>query len=141
VVPPPSQVRQLADAINAADTVTLFCGAGVRDAHDEVIALADAVKAPVGHSLRGKDWIQYDNPYEVGMSGLLGYGACHDALHEADLLVLLGTDFPYDSFLPGQRTAQVDREAAHLGRRTPLEGGVGKMVDLARSNLRNIRGL
>jgi pyruvate dehydrogenase (quinone) len=132
VVPPASQVRQLADALNAADTVTLFCGAGVRGAHPEVMALAEAVKAPVGHSLRGKEWIQYDNPYDVGMSGLLGYGACHEALHEADLLVLLGTDFPYDSFLPGRRTAQVDSEAAHLGRRTPLDvavhGDVGETL-------------
>ena len=124
VVPPPDQVRRLADAINAAETVTLFCGAGVRDAHGEVMALAGVLHAPVGHTLRGKEWIQHDNPFDVGMSGLLGYGACHDALHEADLLVLLGTDFPYDSFLPGRRTAQVDRDAAHLGRRTPLDVAV-----------------
>lgn len=124
VTPPPSQVQQLAEAIDAAGTVALFCGAGVRDAHPEVMALAEAVKAPVGHTLRGKEWIQFDNPYDVGMSGLLGYGACHDALHEADLVVLLGTDFPYDSFLPGRRTVQVDSDAAHLGRRTPLEVGV-----------------
>ena len=132
VTPPASAVRQLADAINAARTVTLFCGAGVRGAHKEVMELAEAVKAPVGHSLRGKEWIQYDNPYDVGMSGLLGYGACHDAMHEADLLVLLGTDFPYDSFLPGRRTAQVDADAAHLGRRTALEvavhGDVGETL-------------
>lgn len=124
VVPPQPQVRQLAEAINTAATVTLFCGAGVRGAHAEVMALAEAVKAPVGHSLRGKEWIQYDNPYDVGMSGLLGYGACYEATHEADLLVMLGTDFPYDSFLPGARTAQVDHDARHLGRRTPLEVAV-----------------
>ena len=124
VTPPPGQLQRLADAINGAETVTLFCGAGVRDAHAEVMALAAAVKAPIGHSLRGKEWIQHDNPYDVGMSGLLGYGACHEATHEADLLVLLGTDFPYDTFLPGRRTVQVDREAAHLGRRTPLEVAV-----------------
>ncbi|HMG45669.1 MAG TPA: pyruvate dehydrogenase [Acidimicrobiales bacterium] len=132
VTPPASQVQQLAAAINAAEKVALFCGAGVRDAHREVMALAEAVKAPVGHTLRGKEWIQFDNPYDVGMSGLLGYGACHDALHEADLLVLLGTDFPYDTFLPGQHTAQVDSNAAHLGRRTPLEvavhGDVGETL-------------
>jgi pyruvate dehydrogenase (quinone) len=132
VTPPEAQVRQLAAALDAAETVTLFCGAGVRDCHAEVMALAETVKAPVGHSLRGKEWIQFDNPYDVGMSGLLGYGACHDAMHEADLLVLLGTDFPYESFLPGRRTAQVDRDAAHLGRRTPLEvavhGDVGETL-------------
>ena len=94
-----------------ATTVTLFAGAGVRDARDEVLALAAQVNAPVGHSLGGKEWIQYDNPYDVGMSGLLGYGACYEATHEADLLVLLGTDFPYDGFLPQAHTVQVDRDA------------------------------
>jgi pyruvate dehydrogenase (quinone) len=132
VVPPAAAVRQLADAIDAADTVALFCGAGVRDAHAEVMALAEAVKAPIGHTLRGKEWIQYDNPYDVGMSGLLGYGACYDATNEADLLVLLGTDFPYENFLPGRHTAQVDAEAAHLGRRSPLDvavhGDVGETL-------------
>ncbi len=124
VLPSDEQVQRLADAINGAGTVTLFCGAGVRDARAEVLALAEAVAAPVGHTLRGKEWIQHDNPYDVGMSGLLGYGACHEAMHEADLLVLLGTDFPYDSFLPGRRTVQVDHDATRLGRRTPLDVAV-----------------
>lgn len=132
VTPPPSQVHRLADAINAARTVTLFCGAGVRECHDDVMHLAEAVKAPIGHTLRGKEWIQFDNPYDVGMSGLLGYGSCHDAMNDADLLVMLGTDFPYDTFLPGTRTAQVDSNAAHLGRRTPLDiavhGDVGETL-------------
>jgi pyruvate dehydrogenase (quinone) len=124
VLPRQDQVQALADAINAAEKVTLFCGAGVRDARDEVMALAEAVKAPIGHSLRGKEWIQYDNPYDVGMTGLLGYGACWDATHEADLLVLLGTDFPYESFLPGTRTVQIDADASRLGRRSALEVAV-----------------
>jgi pyruvate dehydrogenase (quinone) len=119
--PSSGRVQALADRLNAARTVTLFCGAGVRDAHAEVMALAEKVHSPIGHTLRGKEWIQYDNPYDVGMSGLLGYGACYDASHEADLLVLLGTDFPYNDFLPGERTVQVDRDASRLGRRTPLE--------------------
>ncbi|MEU9127425.1 pyruvate dehydrogenase [Kitasatospora sp. NPDC048540] len=119
--PPWSQVRALAEALNSAGTVTVFAGAGTRGAHEEVMKLAATVQAPVGHSLRGKEWIQYDNPYDVGMSGLLGYGACHEALHEAELVVLLGTDFPYDSFLPQARTVQVDHDATRLGRRTPLE--------------------
>jgi pyruvate dehydrogenase (quinone) len=83
--------------------------------------LAGRLHSPVGHSLRGKEWIQYDNPYDVGMSGLLGYGACYEATHAADLLLLLGTDFPYDAFLPQARTVQVDHDATRLGRRTPLE--------------------
>jgi len=119
--PPSDQVQALAERLNAAQTVTLFCGAGVHGAHAEVMALAERVHSPIGHTLRGKEWIQYDNPYDVGMSGLLGYGACYDASHEADLLVLLGTDFPYNDFLPGERTVQVDSDASRLGRRTPLE--------------------
>ena len=121
VVPADEQVRELADRLNAARTVTLFCGAGVQGAHDAVMALAGKLHSPVGHSLRGKEWIQYDNPYDVGMSGLLGYGACFDATHQADLLLLLGTDFPYDAFLPQRRTVQVDHDLSHLGRRTPLD--------------------
>jgi pyruvate dehydrogenase (quinone) len=121
VVPAQDQVRELADRFNNARTVTLFCGAGVRAAHDEVMALAEKLQSPIGHSLRGKEWVQYDNPYDVGMSGLLGYGACYDATHQADLLVLLGTDFPYDSFLPQRHTVQVDHDASRLGRRTALD--------------------
>jgi pyruvate dehydrogenase (quinone) len=132
VRPVPEQVQALADALNAARTVTLFCGAGCAGAHDEVMELAGRVLAPVGHALGGKEWIQYDNPYDVGMNGLLGYGAAHKATHEADLLLLLGTDFPYTNFLPQRRTAQVDADAGHLGRRSPLEvavhGDVGETI-------------
>jgi pyruvate dehydrogenase (quinone) len=124
VVPPASVVEELAGLLNRSDKVMLFAGAGTAGAHDEVMALASALAAPVGHSLGGKEWIQYDNPYDVGMSGLLGYGACYEAMHEADLVVLLGTDFPYDNFLPGARTVQIDIDPAHLGRRTPLVLGV-----------------
>lgn len=124
VVPADAQVRALADAIDAAGSVTLFCGAGVRDAHAEVMELAGKINAPVGHALGGKEWIQWDNPYDVGMSGLLGYGACYEASNEADLLILLGTDFPYDTFLPQRRTAQVDRNPSRLGARTQLEVAV-----------------
>jgi pyruvate dehydrogenase (quinone) len=121
ISPAPEQVQALADRLNDAETVTLFCGAGVQHAHAEVMALAGKLHSPIGHSLRGKEWIQYDNPYDVGMSGLLGYGACYDATHAADLLVLIGTDFPYDTFLPGARTVQIDHDASRLGRRTPVE--------------------
>jgi pyruvate dehydrogenase (quinone) len=123
-VPAEDAVRELAAKINEASTVSLFVGAGVRDARAEVLELAARVHSPIGHSLGGKEWIQYDNPYDVGMSGLLGYGACYEATHESDLLILLGTDFPYDTFLPQARTVQVDRDAARLGRRTRLELGV-----------------
>ncbi|MCW3066928.1 MAG: poxB [Solirubrobacterales bacterium] len=120
-VPGPEQVSALAERLNDARTVTLFCGAGTREAHGEVMELAGRLQSPVEHSLRGKEWIQYDNPYDVGMSGMLGYGACYQATHEADVLLLLGTDFPYDAFLPQARTVQVDHDSTRLGRRTPLE--------------------
>jgi pyruvate dehydrogenase (quinone) len=121
VTPTADRVQALAERLNEADTVTLFCGAGVKDAHAEVMELAAKLHSPIGHTLRGKEWIQYDNPYEVGMSGLLGYGACYEASHEADLLALVGTDFPYQDFLPGTRTIQIDHDATRLGRRTPVE--------------------
>jgi pyruvate dehydrogenase (quinone) len=123
-VPAPDQISALAHRLNAARTVTLFCGAGTRGARGEVLELAGRLQSPVGHSLRGKEWIQYDNPFDVGMSGMLGYGACYQATHEADLLLLLGTDFPYDAFLPQAHTVQVDHDPTRLGRRTPLELGV-----------------
>jgi len=133
VVPAEEDVQVLADAINAAGKVAIFAGAGTHGAHDDVIALADKLAAPIGHSLRGKEHIQYDNPFDVGMSGLLGYGACQAAIEGADLLLLLGTDFPYDQFLPaGVRTAQVDIEPTRLGRRTRMDlavlGDVGETV-------------
>jgi pyruvate dehydrogenase (quinone) len=121
VMPPQSQVEELAELLNTSKKVMLFVGAGARGAHDEVMALADTLAAPVGHSLGGKEWIQYDNPFDVGMSGLLGYGACYDAMHEADRVVLLGTDFPYNKFLPQARTIQVDIDLSRMGRRTPLD--------------------
>ena len=131
LVPADDDVRRLAAAIDKAKTVAIFAGAGVEGAHDEVIAFADLVKAPIGHSLRGKQWIQYDNPFDVGMTGLLGYGAAHAGIHDADLLLLLGTDFPYEQFLPDSKKvviAQIDTDATHLGRRTsvthPVHGDV-----------------
>lgn len=140
VTPAPDVVEKLARALNEADTVALFCGAGARTAHSQVMRLADTLKAPVGHTLRGKEWIQYDNPYDVGMIGLLGYGACHEAVHGADLLLMLGTDFPYDAFLPQARTIQVDIDARTLGRRTPLElavhGDVAATLDAVQPLLR-----
>lgn len=143
VRPQPEQVEQLALMLNRAEKVMLFAGAGVRGSHAEVMGLAGKVLAPVGHSLRGKEWIQYDNPYDVGMSGLLGYGACYKAMHEADLVVLLGTDFPYDPFLPGRNTVQIDHDASRLGRRTPLElavhGDVGETLRMVLPYVRQKR--
>ncbi|MGP5377009.1 pyruvate dehydrogenase [Brachybacterium alimentarium] len=127
VQPAAGPVGRLAELIDEAGTVTLFTGAGVRDAREEVLELAERVKAPIGHAFGGKEFMQYDNPYDVGMSGLLGYGACYDAMHEADLVILLGTDFPYSEFLPGEggknapKIVQIDADASRLGRRVGLD--------------------
>ncbi|MFF9475551.1 pyruvate dehydrogenase [Streptomyces roseolus] len=122
VRPGDSEIDALVRMIDAAERVTLFCGSGTAGAHPEVMQFAERLKAPVGHALRGKEWIQYDNPFDVGMSGLLGYGAAYEATHECDLLILLGTDFPYNAFLPDDvRIAQVDVRPEHLGRRSRLD--------------------
>lgn len=120
VYPDPREAAALAQAINEANSVALFVGAGVKDARKEVLELAQKVKAPIGHALGGKMYIQYDNPFDVGMNGLLGYGAAHDATNDADLLILLGTDFPYNDFLPKHNVAQVDINGSHIGRRTKI---------------------
>jgi pyruvate dehydrogenase (quinone) len=120
--PGDQELSRLVELVDGAKKVTLFCGRGVAGAHQEVMALAGKLKAPVAHALRGKEHIQYDNPYDVGMSGLLGYGAAYDAMHECDLLILLGTDFPYGDFLPRNvRVVQVDVQPERLGRRTRLD--------------------
>ena len=118
--PNEEDVRQLADVLNHAKKVAIFAGAGVEGAHDEVIELADVLKAPIGHTLRGKDFIQYDNPFDVGMTGLLGYGAAAEGMNDADVLIMLGTDFPYDQFLPDTFTVQVENHPEKLGRRTDI---------------------
>lgn len=133
VYPDPTEAAALVAAINEADSVALFCGSGVKDARSQVFALAEKIKAPIGHALGGKQYIQHDNPYDVGMSGLLGYGACHDATNDADLLILLGTDFPYSEFLPTDNVAQIDINGAHIGRRTtisyPVTGDVAATIE------------
>ncbi|CAL9570321.1 pyruvate dehydrogenase [Streptomyces sp. enrichment culture] len=122
VRPGDAEIDALVRMVDAADRVTLFCGSGTAGAHAEVMQFAERVKAPVGHALRGKEFIQYDNPFDVGMSGLLGYGAAYEATHECDLLILLGTDFPYSAFLPDDvRIVQVDVRPERLGRRSRLD--------------------
>ncbi|AIO69243.1 ubiquinone-dependent pyruvate dehydrogenase [Burkholderia oklahomensis] len=123
--PGTADLDRLADLLNGSDAVTLLCGSGCAGAHDEVVALADALAAPVVHALRGKQHIEYDNPYSVGMTGLIGFSSGYHAMHACDTLLMLGTDFPYRNFYPAQaRIAQVDRRASALGRRAPLDIGV-----------------
>ena len=125
VRPCESEIVRLANVLNSGKRVALFCGYGCADAHDEVVALADKLKAPVGVAYRGKPYVAYDNPFEVGMIGLMGYGAAYDAVHECDVLLLLGTSFPYDLFLPTKPTiCQVDIRVDQLGRRSKLDLGL-----------------
>ena len=112
--------------IDDAKTVAIFGGDGCSDARDEVVQLAAKLKAPVGYSFRGKQWLEHDNPNAVGMTGLLGYGGAYGAIHDADLLLLLGTDFPFSEFLPGDsvKKVQIDKNPKHLGRRTAVDLGL-----------------
>jgi pyruvate dehydrogenase (quinone) len=121
-----ADLAAMAGLINEAQTVAIFGGDGCEQAQDEVRELAARLKAPVGYSFKGKLWLEHDNPNAVGMTGLLGYGGCHSAINNADVLLMLGTDLPFGEFLPHQKvkTVQVDRDAAKIGRRAPLELGV-----------------
>ncbi len=124
--PSDADLNQLVKMIDDAKTVAIFGGDGCRDARDEVVELAGRLKAPVGYSFRGKQWLEHDNPNAVGMTGLLGYGGAYGAIHEADLLLLLGTDFPFPEFLPGDRVkkVQIDKNPKHIGRRTAVDLGL-----------------
>jgi pyruvate dehydrogenase (quinone) len=124
--PADTELEKLARMINDATKVAIFGGDGCRYARNEVLALAEKLKAPVGYSFRGKQWLEYENPYATGMTGLLGYGGTYNAIHGAELVLLLGTDFPFSEFLPGGdvKKVQVDVNPKHLGRRTALDLGL-----------------
>jgi pyruvate dehydrogenase (quinone) len=137
VRPADADLALLADLLNGRKKVALFCGIGCAGAHDEVVALAEKLQAPVGYSFRGKEWVEHDNPNAVGMSGLLGWGAAYKAMHECDVLLLFGTDFPYESFMPTTpKIAQIDLRAERLGRRSRLDLGLcGDVGDTIRALL------
>ena len=119
------EMLQMAELMNRYPKVTIFCGIGAVEAHSEIIQLASLLKAPVGYSFRGKMGIQHDNPYEVGMTGLLGLPSAYHSMQECDVLLLLGTDFPYTPFLPSKnKIIQVDVKPEKLGRRAKLELGL-----------------
>jgi pyruvate dehydrogenase (quinone) len=133
VRPNDEELRHLATILNQGDRVTLFCGAGCAGAHDEVVSLAAKLKAPIVHAFRGKEHLEYDNPYDVGMTGLVGFASGYAAMKSSDTLLLLGTDFPYRPFFPEHaRVAQIDIRPEALGNRTPIElgllGGVKETV-------------
>jgi pyruvate dehydrogenase (quinone) len=124
--PSDSDLKTLVTMIDDAKKVAIFGGEGCRDARDEVLQLATKLNAPVGYSFRGKQWLEHDNPNAVGMTGLLGYGGAYNAIHDADLLLLLGTDFPFSEFLPGKsvKKVQIEKNAKHIGRRTAVDLGL-----------------
>ncbi|KQN56854.1 MULTISPECIES: ubiquinone-dependent pyruvate dehydrogenase [unclassified Erwinia] len=116
VQPQPAELETLATALNAAQNITLLCGSGCAGAHAEVVALAETLKAPVVHALRGKEHIEYDNPYDVGMTGLIGFSSGYHAMMNADTLLVLGSQFPYRAFYPEKaQIIQIDINPASLG--------------------------
>ncbi len=124
--PSDADLNRLVSMIDDAKTVAIFGGDGCREAHDEVVELARRLKAPVGYALRGKQWLEHDNPNAVGMTGLLGYGGAFGAINDAELLLMLGTDFPFSEFLPGDgvKKVQIDKNPKHIGRRTAVDLGL-----------------
>lgn len=120
-----TDLQQLASLINQSKKITLLCGAGCAGAHDALILLAEKISSPVVHALRGKEHVEYNNPYDVGMTGLIGIAAGNRAVQESDLLLMLGTDFPYKEWYPsGAKIVQVDIRPERLGRRCKLDLGL-----------------
>jgi pyruvate dehydrogenase (quinone) len=129
VCPSTPELEKAAGYLNSAQKVTILGGAGCEGAHDELVALAAKLKAPIVHALRGKEFIEYDNPYDVGMTGLLGFSSGYHAMMNCDALLMLGTDFPYPQFFPKKaKILQVDLRGEQIGRRTPVDLGlIGKV--------------
>jgi pyruvate dehydrogenase (quinone) len=125
VVPSDDQVDRLAALMQESAKITLLCGRGCAGAHDEVVALASCLKAPIVHALGGKEHVEWENPYDVGMTGLIGFSSGYKAMLECDTLVMLGTDFPYRQFYPiDARVVQIDIRPENLGRRTSLDQAI-----------------
>ena len=125
VTPPDEQLDQLAALLGSGRKVTLFCGRGCAGAHDQVVKLAETLKAPVVHALGGKEHVEWDNPFDVGMTGLIGFSSGYEAMMNCDTLLLLGTDFPYRQFFPEDaKICQIDLRAENLGRRCRLDLGL-----------------
>jgi pyruvate dehydrogenase (quinone) len=129
IQPSAADLHKLADLLNDAERVTLFGGAGCANAHSEVLEMAMRLQAPIAFSFRGKEFLEHDNPFASGMTGLLGTESGHYSLEKADLVFLLGTDFPYAAWYPKKpKIVQLDIRAEHLGRRSHLE--IGLMGDV-----------
>jgi pyruvate dehydrogenase (quinone) len=124
VCPSAEELNLLADLLNRSNKITILGGAGCAGAHDELIELAGKLQAPVVHALRGKEFIEYDNPFDVGMTGLLGFTSGYLAIMDSEVLLMIGTDFPYQEFFPKNATIiQIDLRGEQLGRRTKVDFG------------------
>jgi len=125
ITPAVADVARAAELLNGAEKVTILAGSGCAGAHDQVLALAEALQAPVVHALRGKEYVEWDNPFDVGMTGLIGFSSGYHAMMNCDALVMLGTDFPYRNFYPSDaRIIQIDHDPSSLGKRAHLAQGV-----------------
>src|SRR5580693_10123849 len=125
VRPAEPELTALAELLNGAKRITLFCGRGCAGAHDELMKLAETLKSPMVHALGGKEYVEYDNPYDVGMTGFIGFSSGYTAMHACDVLLMLGTDFPYKQFFPTDaKIAQIDIRPQNLGRRCKLDLGL-----------------
>src|SRR5882724_10627697 len=125
VRPAEPELTALAELLNGAKRVTLFCGRGCTGTHDGLMKLAETLKSPIVHALGGKEYVEFDNPYDVGMTGFIGFSSGYAAMHACDVLLMLGTDFPYKQFLPtGAKIAQIDIRPENLGRRCKLDLGI-----------------
>jgi pyruvate dehydrogenase (quinone) len=123
--PSDEEIDHLADVLNRGQKITILGGAGCAGAHAELIEVASKLKAPIVHAMRGKEYIEYDNPFDVGMTGLLGFSSGYHAMMDADILLMLGTDFPYQQFFPEKATIiQIDIRGEQLGRRTKVDVGL-----------------
>ncbi len=124
VCPSPDELNILADLLNRSEKVTILAGAGCAGAHAELIQVAGMLQAPIVHAMRGKEFIEYDNPFDVGMTGLLGFSSGYYAMMNCDLLLMIGTDFPYQQFFPKDATVvQIDLRGEQLGRRSKVDFG------------------
>jgi pyruvate dehydrogenase (quinone) len=125
VCPNQQEIAKLADVLNSAEKVTILGGAGCAGAHSELIEVAGILQAPIVHAMRGKEFIEYENPYDVGMTGLLGFSSGYYAMMNSDLLLMLGTDFPYQQFYPPHAyVVQVDIRGEQIGKRTKVDLGL-----------------
>jgi pyruvate dehydrogenase (quinone) len=127
VRPSDADLDEIATILNDSEAITIYAGAGCAGAHDEVVATAARLEAPMAHTSRGKDFVEYDNPYNVGMTGIIGGAAGYHAVLDCDVLLLLGADFAWPQFYPDRATIiQIDADPTHIGRRHPVAiGAVG----------------